>query len=149
MPEDHSVHDLQSELREGGRPAAFLYVTFLANRGKRPHGRRGSPTSLYHRNSGRIRSLIFLSTQDGTHSGCAFLRFHDPGSGVTCLAQSRQLKALSSFIDLRPAHGTFRDLMVGLDQMCSPVFVHFLRPSSTPPNFFKVFQASLTFGDLQ
>jgi RNA recognition motif-containing protein len=42
---------------------------------------------------GRIQSLTFLTAKDGTHSGRAFLSFHDPDSGVKCLSQSRQPKA--------------------------------------------------------
>jgi hypothetical protein len=98
---------------------------------------------------GRIRSLTFLSTKDGTHSGRAFLSFHDPDSRVKCLAQSRKLKALSNFFDLPPAHPTFRDLMIGIGQIRSSVFFIFFRPSSTPPIFSKALQASLTFSGFQ
>jgi hypothetical protein len=63
----------------------------------------------------RIRSFTFLSTKGGTHSDHAFLSFHDPDSRVKCLAQSRQLNALSNFFDLPPAHAIFRDLMIGID----------------------------------
>jgi hypothetical protein len=64
---------------------------------------------------GRMRSLTFLSTKDGTHSGHAFLSFHDPDSGVKCLAQFRQLNAPSGFFDLPPPHPTFPDPMVGIN----------------------------------
>jgi hypothetical protein len=97
----------------------------------------------------QIRSPTFLSTKDGAHSRRAFLSFHDPDSGVKCLAQARQLNALSNCFDLPPACATLRDLMIGIDQIRSSVFFRFLRPSSTPPILFKPLQASLTFRTLQ
>jgi hypothetical protein len=105
---------------------------------------------------GPIRSLTFLSTKDGSHSGCAFLSFHDPGSGVKCPAQSRPLRAPSSFFDFPPAHASFRDHMVGMGQVRSSVFFQFLRPSLSPslilqgcPILFDLPRPSMTFGFAQ
>jgi hypothetical protein len=126
MPEDDAVHDLQGERAEGGRPSALLHVTFMANHRKRPHGREepqhlfitGIPAEAKFSEAfaafepfGRIRSLIFFSTKDGTHSGRAFLGFHEPGSGVKCLGSSGSqmpFQASSTFFQLTQPSGTLR-----------------------------------------
>jgi hypothetical protein len=116
MPEDHAVHDLQGERAEADVQAHFYVSLFwqTAVNGLMPAEDprhlfiAGIPAEAKFSEGpaafepfGRIRSLIFLSTKDGTHSGHALLSFHDPGNGVKCLAHSRQLKALSNFFDLR------------------------------------------------
>jgi hypothetical protein len=55
----------------------------------------------------------------------------------------------STLFDFSAPYATFQRFLGGMDSILTAIVFECLRPSSTPPTLFRVFQASPTFHDLQ